>query len=87
MLLATSACDKTYKEMTVVKDCSGVYLRSEEGADYFVCNDDKLDSYNSGDAIKVETESVNECYGLLEEVTCTDPHPFKGKVEVVQIKD
>lgn len=81
-----TSCDKTYQKMTVIKDCTGVYLRSEQGAEYFVCNNSTLSGYSDGDEIKVEIETVNECYGLLEPVTCSTVHPNQGKIEVVKIK-
>ena len=73
--------------MTVIKDCTGVYLRSKDGAEYLVCNNSTLNAYGNGDEIKVEIETVNECYGLQEPVTCTTVHPNQGKVEVVKIKN
>lgn len=73
--------------MKVIRDCTGTYLRSEKGYDFYVCNHEALDAYQDGKEIRVKTESVTACYGLLDEVSCSDVHIFEGKLEVVDIKD
>ena len=74
-LTTLMSCDKTKVKMTVVKDCTGVYLR-DNSRDYFVCNDEILDSYSAGDKIKVTYDDLEECFGILEPVTCEMAHTY-----------
>lgn len=83
-LTTLMSCDKTKVKMTVVKDCTGVYLR-DNSRDYFVCNDDILDSYSAGDKIKVTYDDLEECFGILEPVTCEMAHIYDGKIEITEI--
>ena len=83
-LTTLMSCDKTKVKMTVVKDCTGVYLR-DNSRDYFVCNDEILDSYSAGDKIKVTYDDLEECFGILEPVTCEMAHIYDGKIEITEI--
>lgn len=83
-LTTLMSCDKTKVKMTVVKDCTGVYLR-DNSRDYFVCNDEMLDSYSAGDKIKVTYDDLEECFGILEPVTCEMAHIYDGKIEITEI--
>ncbi len=79
-----SACDKTKVKMEVIKDCTGVYLRSN-GVDHMVCNKDMLTDFESGTKIKVSFEKVGECYGLQDEVVCMMYHEYQDKIEVTKV--
>ncbi len=78
------SCDKTKVKMTIVKDCTGVYLR-DNSRDYYVCNDDILENYSAGDKIKVSYDVLEECFGLLEPVSCEMAHLYDSKIEVTEI--
>lgn len=73
--------------MTVIKDCTGVYLRSKSGQDSYVCNDAILDAYATGTEIRVQFDAIDECYGLLEPPACSDDHTFVEKIDVLEIYD
>jgi hypothetical protein len=70
--------------MTVIKDCTGSYLRYEE-KDYKVCNAIKLDGYQTNDEIRAS---------FLKEVKCTTDqaficqmyHAHEGFIEIIQIR-
>lgn len=83
-LTTLSSCDKSKVKMTVVKDCTGVYLR-DNSRDYFVCNDEILENYSAGDKIKVTYDNLEECFGILEPVSCEMAHIYDGKIEVTEI--
>lgn len=87
VLAVLTACNKDYPKMKVIRDCTGTYLRSDKGYDFYVCNHEALDTYDNGKEIRVKTESVSACYGLLDEISCTDVHIYESKLEVVDIKD
>jgi hypothetical protein len=82
-----SSCDKEYPKMEVVKDCTGTYLRNKAGQDFYVCNFAILDSYATGDKIRVKYDNLNECFGLIEEPTCELLHIHEGVIDVLDIKD
>lgn len=83
-IMLTQACKKQNIEgATVIKDCTGVYIR-EDNKDYFVCNSDLLSDYNSGDAINVTFKEANACDP--GPVVCMMAHDYEGVVEVIKIK-
>jgi hypothetical protein len=79
-----TSCDKEKVKMTIVKDCTGVYLR-DNSRDYYVCNDEILGSYSAGDKIKVSFDELEECFGILEPVSCEMAHLYESKIEVTEI--
>ncbi|MFT6981809.1 MAG: hypothetical protein ACJAUD_000574 [Crocinitomicaceae bacterium] len=78
-------CDKEKERMEVIKDCTGVYLRTKNGQDYKVCNDELLENVNGGTKIKVTYDNLDECFGILEPPTCSETHTFEGKIEITEI--
>jgi hypothetical protein len=78
-------CDKEKQRMEVIKDCTGVYLRTKGGQDYKVCNDELLENITGGTKIKVTFDNLDECFGILEPPTCSETHTFEGKIEVTEI--
>lgn len=78
-------CDKEKQRMEVIKDCTGVYLRSNNGQDFKVCNDELLENINGGTKIKVTFDNLDECFGILEPPACTETHTFEGKIEITEI--
>lgn len=85
VILMASGCDKSKQRMTVVKDCTGVYLRASNGQEYLVCNDEILDNIADGKKIKVSFDNLDECFGLIEPITCSETHTFEGKIEILEI--
>lgn len=79
------SCNKEKERMTVIKDCTGTYLRNSEGLDFFVCNEEELAAFASEEKVKVDIETVTECYGLGEEITCTQSHIYETTVEVLKV--
>lgn len=79
-LSACIQCEKI-KYVTVVKDCTGVYLRDQQ-KDYRVCNYEVLNAYNNGASIPAQYRSVGACPALDTVVVCEMLHPSEGLVEV-----
>lgn len=48
------------KKMTVIKDCTGSYLRYD-GKDYHVCNVEVVENYDSGMEVEASFKKINEC--------------------------
>lgn len=85
LIAVSSSCDKTKHRMEVVKDCTGVYLRDRNGQDFKVCNDNLLENTAAGTKIKVRFDNLDECFGIIEPITCGEVHTFEGKIEITEI--
>ena len=84
VLIAATSCDKSKVRMTVVKDCTGVYLRNNS-RDYYVCNAELLEGNSAGDKVKVSYDELEECFGVLEPVACEMLHLYNGKIEITEL--
>ena len=85
-LLTMFSCTKERnKSMTVVKDCTGTYLRMD-GKDYHVCNLEKLSSYSDGTKVTATFKKIENCPSSSETIVCKMLHENEGWVEVVKIK-
>lgn len=71
--------------MTVVKDCTGTYLRMN-GKDYQVCNTATTISYTAGTRVKVSFKAVGNCKEAPEFV-CEMLHPSEGWIKIVSIEE
>lgn len=78
-----SACVecKKFKYVTVVKDCTGVYLRDQQ-KDYLVCNYEVLNAYSNGTSVRATYQHIGSCPKLDTVVVCEMLHPSEGLVEV-----
>lgn len=87
LLICTAAsCKKQDLEsITVVKDCTGTYLRYE-GKDYQVCNIEKLMSYSDGEMVHANFRKIEKCNGTaMDVIVCFMLHPNEGWIEVERI--
>lgn len=75
---------KIHQSATIVRDCSGTYLRIKD-KDYRVCNTEKLSSFENGDKVTVSTKEQSKC-DLENGFSCYVNHPFENWVEVTKIK-
>lgn len=83
---AASCKKQDLEKMTVVKDCTGTYLKYE-GKDYHVCNLQKLESYADGDLVNANFIQIKECNGSAnDEIVCYMLHPNEGWIEVQRIR-
>lgn len=84
--ISFTSCSKEIEKMTVIKDCTGIYLRSKSGIDFKVCNEEDLADFATGTKIKVKYDKLEECFGLLDPPTCSETHSFESKIEVTEIE-
>lgn len=84
---ALMSCKKeSGKKMTVVKDCTGSYLRID-GKDYHVCNLEKTNPFPNGAAVNVSFKKISKCTGsAADQITCAMLHDSEGWIEVASIK-
>ncbi len=84
-LFTLFACQKEkYETMTVVRDCTGTYLRFNE-KDYHVCNLEKLSSFVDGTTIKAIFKKEKKCKDK-DVAVCMLLHHNEGWIHVKKIK-
>jgi galactitol-specific phosphotransferase system IIB component len=85
-ILALPFCKKAAVSTSVViKDCTGVYLRSN-GKDYHVCNTETTEPFANGTNVSVTFKKIRECNGTAKKaIVCAMLHQNEGWVEVTKI--
>ena len=87
LTLTFFSCKKEGTEnATVIKDCTGTYLRMQ-GKDYKVCNIEKTSSLRNDINISVTFKKLTECDGSgnLGQI-CDLYHKFDSWIEIETIK-
>jgi hypothetical protein len=85
VLLTLFSCKRETNTMTVVKDCTGTYLRMD-GKDFQVCNIGKLTFFSSGTTVNATFKKIDNCKRLEGKVVCKMLHPNEGLIEIVKLK-
>ncbi len=85
--LFLSSCEKgSYEKMTVVRDCTGTYLRHNM-TDFRVCNPAVIQYVEAETSIEVNFEKVNSCRTPAEDtVFCDLYHKHDGMVEILNVR-
>lgn len=83
--LSIYSCKKTSNRMTVVKNCTGIYV-AKHGNSYRVCNYNLLDDYQDGDKINITVKKTESCIEESPFNICYLNYPSKGVVEILNIK-
>lgn len=87
--LFLGACRKKEQQqqyaMTVVKDCTGTYLRYDS-KDYQVCNYKILTDYANGTALSVSYDRIDNCTEPYPPVVCQMLHANEGYILVKSIR-
>ncbi len=82
-LLLVFSCKKVKQEkMTVIRDCTGTYLRFD-GKDYHVCNLEKLETFPDNAAVTASFRKVDSC---TDNAACLMFHENEGWVEITDIR-
>jgi hypothetical protein len=84
--IGLSACNKEEQDaMTVIKDCTGTYLR-KNGFDYRVCNTEKTLKFNHEARVRVTYKNLKQCTGPeMDAPVCEKFHHNAGWIEIVHI--
>ena len=86
IILTLFSCKReTNKTMTVVRDCTGTYLRMD-GKDFQVCNIGKLSLFSTGTTVNATFKKIDNCKRLEDMVVCKMLHPNEGLIEIVKLK-
>ncbi len=85
LIVLFASCNKVInQEMTVIKDCTGSYLRLNE-KDYHICNIDIVEDINDGSVVKASFIKIDDCHDS-EEIVCEMYHANEGWIEVSDIE-
>lgn len=83
-LLLMASCSKKEDNATVIKDCTGSYIRQND-KDYFICNEEVTSTFETGTKVYVEYNKVNKC-DQLNDAICLMLHLSEGTIEITKIK-
>lgn len=86
LLSCTSMNNKSSEIGTIVRDCTGTYVRIAEKGDFLVCNDHLLKSKNEGDKVSFTYEITNNCPEKDGLITCMMYHENKGMIKINTLK-
>jgi hypothetical protein len=85
-ILTTTCKKRTRGTMTVIKDCTGSYLRYND-KDYPVCNEDKLDSFEDGTTVSATFVKDDKCISDRAHCAMVHGHVTEvGRFRVTKIK-
>ena len=84
MIGSISCKTERNKTTTLVRDCTGTYLRYKE-KDYHVCNSEILEKYADGDKMIVTFKKVKECRAREGDIVCMMFHENAGWIEVKEV--
>ena len=87
ILLGTVSFNKTTSDtMTVIKDCTGTYLRLNN-KDHRICNADKLDKYENGAVVDASFVKDDKCVSDRKHCAMVHNHEIEvGLYRVTKIK-
>lgn len=84
-MISFISCSKvSNRNMTVIKDCTGSYLRFN-GNDYHICNIESVIDIESGTEVKASFEKSDNCPDYPVAV-CEMLHENKGWIHVTKIE-
>ena len=84
--LSCKSVQNSSQKGTVVRDCTGTYLRVGENNDYLVCNSDALKEKKDGEKVSIVFVYTKECAERDGKIMCMMYHENKGMIRVKSIK-
>ena len=85
LIIIVTACSKVNnRDMTVIKDCTGSYLRFH-GNDYRICNIEIVENYDDGTEVEASFKKIDDCPDY-DEAMCEMLHLNEGWINVTKIK-
>lgn len=80
------SCNKVQeRQMMVVRDCTGTYLRLDQ-KDYQVCNTSETNIFPTGTLVKASFKSIAGC-SQAPKFVCELYHPSDGWIKIVHIEE
>jgi len=71
---------------TIVRDCTGTYIRVSENEDYLVCNADIIAAKKDGEKVSVVYDFIKSCPERDGKIMCMMYHENKGMISVKSVK-
>lgn len=71
---------------TIVRDCTGTYLRIAENKDYLVCNSELLAEKKEGEKVSLTFVYTKECKEREGQIMCMMYHENQGMISVKSVK-
>lgn len=71
---------------TIVRDCTGTYLRVKENEDYLVCNSEILQSKKEGEKVSVVFDKTDKCPERDGKIMCMMYHENKGMIRIKSVQ-
>lgn len=85
-LIVLGGCKKINdKEMTVVKNCTGIYLIYNSKT-YKVCNYEEIINYPDGAKVNATIKKIKNCSIDQSQSVCTLHYDNNGWIEVLDVK-
>lgn len=82
LLFSCAAMKEKVSTGTIVRDCTGTYLRTGANEDYLVCNAQVLASKKAGEKVSLTYVDAKECKENEGKVICMIYHESKGMIRV-----
>ncbi|MEN8927615.1 MAG: hypothetical protein ABF242_03450 [Flavobacteriales bacterium] len=82
-LLFSCNKEKIDQEATIVRDCTGTYLRIDT-KDYLVCNFEVTNGFSENDRVTASFKKIEYCEAL-DIITCELYHKNYGLINVTEI--
>ena len=86
LLFSCATAQDKLKTGTIVRDCTGTYIRVGENEDFLVCNSKILESRKTGEKVSVVFDSTEKCIENTDKVTCMMYHESKGVIQIKSIQ-
>ena len=82
----TSMIPESSESGTIVRDCTGTYVRFAGKGDYLVCNDWLVKDRKEGDVLTFVYAFAKDCTDKRNVPTCRLYHESKGKIQIKSVK-
>lgn len=86
LLFSCAAVHDRLNTGTIVKDCTGTYLRVKENEDYLVCNSEILQSKKEGEKVSVVFDKTDKCPERDGKIMCMMYHENKGMIRIKSVQ-
>lgn len=83
-LMTSCSVSNVKSTATVIKDCTGTYLRIDND-DYQVCNADILKDHQEGSTVSATYRKVQKCPELNGRMVCAMYHEKAGNIRIQSI--
>lgn len=82
--LTSCSAAKIDQKATIVRDCTGTYLRID-AKDYLVCNTDILKNYKEGHVVTATFKKVKDCPEFNGIMVCMMYHENEGTIRISKV--